>query len=76
MMADSGWSIKMNLNNIEHDRQLGKRKYYLSSYVHEAFISAVSLLNDFVKILVGFGIFNRVIFNDLGSGSYGKNSIS
>ena len=26
MMVDYSWSIKRGLNNIEHDRQLGKRK--------------------------------------------------
>ena len=49
---------------------------YHSSYVHESFISAVSLLNDLIKILVGFGIFNCIIFKDLGSDCYCKNSIS
>ncbi len=35
-------------------------------YVHVGFISAVSLLNNLMKIIVGLGIFNRVIFKDLG----------
>ena len=47
-----------------------------SSYVHKGFISAVSLLNDLMKILVGFGIFNCVIFKDLLSDCYCKYSIS
>ena len=41
--------------------------------VHEGFISAVCLLNDLMKMLVDFGIFNRVIFKDLGSDCYHKN---
>ena len=56
MMADNYWSIKRDLNNIE-----------IISYVHESFISAVSLLNDLMKILIGRGIFNRVFFKDFGS---------
>ena len=35
-----------------------------SFYVHKVFITAVSLCNDLVKILVDLGIFNRVIFKD------------
>ena len=50
--------------------------FYHSSYVHKCFISAISLLNDLMKIFVGFGIFNHVIFKDLGSYCYCKNSIS
>ena len=71
MIANYCWSIKRNLNNIEHDRQSRNR-----SYVHEGFISAASLLNDLIKILVGLDIFNHVIFNDLRSDCYCKNSIS
>ena len=41
--------------------------FYHTSYVYEGFISAVSLLNDLIKILVGLGILSRVIFKDLGS---------
>ena len=33
-------------------------------------------LNGLMKILIDLGIFNRVIFKDLGSDCYGKNSIS
>ena len=52
--------------------------FYHSSYIHKGFISAVSLLNDLMKILIGHGIFNCVVFKDLRSGSdcYCKNSIS
>ena len=39
-----------------------RENFYHSSYVHEGFISAVSLSNDLMKILLGLGIFNRVIF--------------
>ena len=53
-----------------------REKFYHSSYIHEGFICIVSLLNDLMKILVGLGIFNRVIFKDLGSDFYCKNSIS
>ena len=42
-----------------------RENFYHSSYVHEGFISAVSLLNDLMKLLVGVGIFNCVIFKDL-----------
>ena len=71
IMADYCWNIKRDLNNIEHWDH-----FYHSSYVHEGFISAISLLNDFMKILVGLGIFNHVIFKDLGSDCYCKNGIS
>ena len=50
--------------------------FYHSSYVHEGFISTVSLSNELIKILVGLGLFNRVISKDLGSDCYCKNSIS
>ena len=76
MMADYCWSIKRDLNNIENDKQSRKRKslpYFLCPL---GFISAVSLLNDLMKILVGLGVFNRVISKDLGSGYFCKNSIS
>ena len=52
-----------------------REKFYHSSYVHESFISAISLLNDLMKILVGGSAFDRVIFKDLGFDCYGKNSI-
>ena len=51
-----------------------RENFYHSSYIHKGFISAVSLLND--EILVGLGIFNLVIFKDLESDCYCKNSIS
>ena len=73
MMANYCWSIKRDINNFEHDN---RENFYHSSYVHEGFISAVSLLNDLMKILVGLGIFNRAIFKNLGSDCYFKNSIS
>ena len=53
-----------------------RESFYHSSFVYEGFISAVCLLNDLMKILVGLGIFNRVVFKDLGSDCYCKNSIS
>ena len=53
-----------------------REKNYHNSYVHDGFISAVSLLNDLMKILVGLGMFNRVICKDSGSDYYCKNSIS
>ena len=37
--------------------------------------SGVSSLNDFMKIFVGLGFFNHVIFIDLGSDCYCKNNI-
>ena len=52
------------LNKIEHDNQEKENFYH------------VSLLNDLMKILVGLGIFNHVIFKDLGSDYYCKSSIS
>ena len=55
------------------DNQEGEN-FYHSSY--EGFISAVSLLNDLMKIFVGLAIFSRVIFKDLGFDCYCKNSIS
>ena len=33
-----------------------RENFYHSSYIHEGFISAVSLLNDLMKILVGLTI--------------------
>ena len=75
MMADNCWRIKRSLDNIEHDNQ--EREYsYHNSYVREGFISVVSLLNDLMKIFVGLGIFNHVIFKGLGSDCYCKNRIS
>ena len=53
-----------------------REKFYNRSYIHEGFISVISLLNDLMKILVGLGIFNRFIFKDLGSNCYCKNGIS
>ena len=57
MIADYCWCIKRDLNNIEQDIQPRKRTIYNSSNVHEAFISAVSLLDDLMKILFGLSIF-------------------
>ena len=45
------------------------------SYI-QSFIATVSLLNDFMKIFVHLGIFNRAISKDLGSDCYCKNSLS
>ena len=53
-----------------------RENYYHSFYVYKGCISAVSLLNDLMKILVGLGIFNCIIFKDLGSDCYFKNRIS
>ena len=53
-----------------------RETFYHLFYVHEGFIFAASLLNDLIKILVGLDIFNHVIFNDLWSDCYCKNSIS
>ena len=71
MMPDYCYSIKRDLNNIENNNQV-REKFCDSSFLHEGFISAVSLLNDFMKILVGLGIVNHVIFKDFGSDCYGK----
>ena len=61
MMAGNCWSIKRDLNNIEHDNQK-KGKNYHCSYVCEGFISAVNLLYHLMKILVGIGVYSIVIF--------------
>ena len=61
MVSDYRWSIKRDLNNIEHDNQ-EREHFYHSFYVHEGFIFVVCLLNDLMKILVGLGIFNIFIF--------------
>ena len=53
-----------------------RENVYHSSYVYEGFISAGSLLNDLMKILVDLVIFNHIIFKDFGSDYYYKNSIS
>ena len=53
-----------------------REHFYQSSYVHEEFIFAVSLLNNSMKILIGLGIFNRIFFKDLLFDCYCKNSIS
>ena len=45
--------------------------FYHNSYVYKGFISAVSLLNDLIKILVDLGIFNCVIFKNFGSAKIG-----
>ena len=44
-----------------------KENFYHSSYVYKGFISAVSLLNDLVKVPVSLGIFNHVILKGLES---------
>ena len=53
-----------------------KGNFYHTSYDHKGFISAVSLLNDLMKILVDLGIFSRLTFKNLGSDCYYKNGIS
>ena len=58
--ADYYWTIIRDLNIIEDDNQ--ERDFYHSSCYYEGFISAVSLLNDLMKIIAGLGIFTRVIF--------------
>ena len=68
--ADYCWTINRDLNKIEPDRQSRKRKFYHNSYVHKGFISAVDELNDLMKILAGLGIFDHVIFKDLGFDCY------
>ena len=49
--------------------------FTIFSYVHEDFIAAISLLNDLIKILIGLDIFNCIIFKDLVSDCYCKNSM-
>ena len=75
MMTDYYWSIKRDLNNIGHDNQ-EREKFYHSSYVYQGFISAVSLLNDLMKILIGLGIISSVILKYLRSDCSCNNSIS
>ena len=53
-----------------------KGKFYHSSYVHKGFVSAVSLLNDLMEMLLGVDVFNRAIFKDLGSDYYNINCTS
>ena len=48
-----------------------REKFYYNYYVHKGFISAVSLIDDLMKIL----IFYHVILKDLGSDCYCKNNI-
>ena len=43
VMANYCWTIKRDLNYIEHDRKQRKRTFYHISYVLEGFISTVSL---------------------------------
>ena len=64
MVADYCWSIKRDLKKTfnETDNRDSENSYH----VYESFISAVSLFNDLIKILVGICIFNRVISKDLG----------
>ena len=76
MMADYCWSIKSDFDNIEHNRQSRKRKLLPLFLCSQRLISAFSLLNDLMKIFVGLGIFNRVIFKYLWSYCYCKNIIS
>ena len=52
-----------------------RENFYYNSYVHKVFISVVSLLNDLMKILFVL-VYSIIIFKDLGSDCYCKNSIS
>ena len=74
IMADNCWSIKSDLNNVEHDRQSRKRNF-LPLFLCLRRFYFCCLLKDLMKILVGPGIFYHVIFKDVGSDCYGKNSI-
>ena len=71
MMAVYYWSIERGFNNSEHDRQSRKRKF-LSLFLFSQRFYFCCLLNDLIKIL---GIFNCVIFKDIGSDCYCKNTI-
>ena len=42
-----------------------RENFYHNSGNHKGFIFAVSLLNNLMKILVGFGILNYIIFKRL-----------
>ena len=53
-----------------------RENFFTIVLIFKGLISAVSLLNDLMKIIVDLGIFNCVIFKDLGSDCYSKNSIS
>ena len=72
MNDDYCWSIKRDSSNIEHERQ-SKRKFLPQFLCSRRFYFCC--LNDLMKILVGLGIFNYVIFKDLGSDCYCRNSI-
>ena len=63
--TNDGWLLLENQKglNIEHDNQ--ERENFNHSFYVQGFISAVSLLKDLMRILVGLGIFNCVIFKDL-----------
>ena len=75
-MVDYCWSIKKDLNDIEHDKQSREKFFFFpNSNIHKGFINAVSLFNDLIKIL-GLGIFSIVIFRYVGPDSNYKNSIS
>lgn len=52
-----------------------REDFYHSFYVYNDFISVVSLSNALMKIFIGLGIFNLVIFKDLGSDYCCKNPI-
>ena len=54
-MADNSWSIKRDLkktSNITDNQE--RENFYYSFYVHEGFISALSLLNDLIYSIVLF----------------------
>ena len=74
MVSNCCWNIKRDLKLNMRDNQ-ETENFYHSSYIDEGFISAVSLLNDLMKLLVNLGILNCIIFKYLGSDCYCKNSI-
>ena len=62
---NDGWlqlEYQKGLNKLDNQ----ERKFFSINLVYEGFISAFSLSNDLMKILVSLGIFNCVIFKDLG----------
>ena len=69
MVATNCLRIKRDLKSIGHDDNQEIENVYHSSYVRDVF-SAVCILNDLMKILVGLGKFNCVIFKDLWSECY------
>ena len=64
MTADYCWNTKKKeiILDITHNEE--REQFYSCYCVHGGFHSTVILLNDLMKILVGLGIFNYVIFKD------------